>query len=118
MKAGEESELRLLLTEHIGAVVDRVMAEGPRQAGQHHLVSIELLPQTTGFVEIFFDVIAVGAEHNEVAALDEIAEGVGHKLTAAAMATHLEHGLHVLVVHRFNGFSGEGSQQVPTRTRG
>ena len=109
MEAGEEGELGLLFAQHIGAVADRVMAEGSRQAGQHHLLPMELLAQAAGFLEVFFDVIAVGAEHHKLAALDQIAQGVGNQLTSDALAAHVEHGLHVLIVHRCNRLLGEGS---------
>jgi hypothetical protein len=113
VEAGEEGELRLLFAQHIGAVADRVMAEGSRQAGQHHLLPMELLAQAAGFLEVFFDVVAVGAEHHKLAALDQIAQGVGNQLTSDAVAAHVEHGLHVLIVHRCNRLLGK----APRRSR-
>ena len=118
MEAGEERKLRLLFAQHIGAVADWIVAEGTRQAGQHHLLSMELFAQATGFLEVFFDVIAVGAEHHKFAALDQIAQRVGDPLVAVSVAAHVEHGLHVLIVHRCNRFFGERSQKVPARARG
>ena len=79
---------------------------------------MKLLAQAAGFLEVFFDVIAVGAEHHKLAALDQIAQGVGDQLTSDAVAAHVEHGLHVLVVHRCNRLLREGSQEIPARARG
>ena len=79
---------------------------------------MELLAQATGFVEVFLDVIAVGAEHHKLTALDQIAQAVGHQFPAAAVATHRKHALNVLVVHGCNGLFGEGPQEVPARAWG
>lgn len=51
--------------------------------------------QGRGFVKVFFDVVTVGADHNEISALDQIAKGVGYQFTADAMGNHLQDGLHV-----------------------
>lgn len=69
METGEKSQTGNLLAEHIRLVSDVVVAEGSSQTGQNHVLSPEFLAQPTGFVQILFNVVAVGTQHHEFASL-------------------------------------------------
>ena len=59
MKARKERQVRSLIAEHIGLIGDRIVGEGSRQTGQHHMLPLQGLAHGDGFLQIVFHVVAV-----------------------------------------------------------
>ena len=81
------------------------------------MVTAEFRTQPAGFLQIFLHVIAVCAEHNQLAAQQEVFQGVRTTLTVLKMASHPLHGGNVVRVHAFEGFLGEGPKKLSARAR-
>ena len=93
------------------------MAERARQTRQHHLLPAEVLPQATGFGEVFLDVIAVGAQHDHLAAPDQIGQRERNTFAVQFSGPHLDDTVDMVAVHAVQNVGGEGAQQIPVRTR-
>ena len=70
MEAGEERQVGLPLTKHVGVVADRVVSERAGQTCQHHMLTPQLLAQLTSQLQVLFDVVAVGSKHNQLTITD------------------------------------------------
>ena len=99
MEAGKEGQVGSLIAEDIGLIGDRIVGEGSRQTGQHHMLPLQGLARGDGFLQIVFDVVAVGADHHQLTALNQILKRVGDPLGSFQVRAHGLQRRQVLGIH-------------------
>ena len=112
VEPGEKAQTGYLFAEHIRLVGDVVMAERAGETGQHHVLPPELLPQSASFLKIFFHMVAVGTQHDQLTAFQQIGQCVDVSPAFVGVRPHALHGGDMLRIHAVQSGLGKGSEQI------